>query len=376
MKTALLQKEKHLGQMADWREEKYRSPELRHLFLELTLRCNERCLHCGSSCGETAPGRPAATGGEPGNATGRPTEVTLETYKRLLDEVKEDFDIRRLQLCITGGEPLLRRDFFDIMAYAHSLGYTWGMTSNGTLITKEVARKLKETGMGTISVSLDGLRESHDAFRRTPGGFDRALEGINNLVDCGAFKNVQVTTVVHHGNIGELDSLFNILDRIDIDSWRIINMEPMGRALDHPELMMTDGDYRRMFGYIRLMRQKGYPVSYGCSHFLGLDYEREVRNWYYLCTAGIYIASIMANGDIAACLDIERRPETIQGNIYRGRFSDVWKNGFSFFRRDKAGLNEKCAACQDRRFCAGDSWHSWNFEENKPRVCFKGLLWQ
>ena len=87
-------------------------------------------------------------------------------------------------VCITGGEPLLRKDFFEIMGYARSLGFHWGMTSNGTLITKDVARKLTEAGMGTISISLDGLKESHDAFRRTPGGFDRALEGnpARNLV--------------------------------------------------------------------------------------------------------------------------------------------------------------------------------------------------
>ncbi len=345
--------------MADWREKKYREPELRHLFFELTLRCNERCLHCGSSCNEG----PA------------PDEVSYEMYKKILDEVKEDFDIRRVQLCITGGEPLLRRDFFEIMAYAHSLGYHWGMTSNGTLITKDAARRLAETGMGTISVSLDGLRDSHDAFRRTPGGFDRALEGIRNLVEQGSFKHVQVTTVVHHGNIGELPELFGILKDIDIDSWRVINMEPMGRALDHPELMLTDEDYREMFDYIRRMRAYGWPLAYGCSHYLGLDYEREVRDWYYLCIAGLYTASIMTNGDIGACLDIERRPETIQGNIYRDRFSDVWKNRFEIFRQDAAALNETCAACPDRRFCAGDSWHSWDFDEKKPRVCFKDLLW-
>ena len=345
--------------MADWREKKYLEPELRHLFLELTLRCNEHCLHCGSSCGENAVLE----------------EVSLETYKQLLDEVGDNFDKKRVQLCITGGEPMLRKDFFDIMAYAHERGFRWGMTSNATLITEEAARRLAEVGMGTISVSLDGLKESHDAFRRTNGAYDRALEGIHHLVDNGSFKHVQVTTVVHHQNIGELDRLFEVLDKIDIDSWRIINMEPIGRALEHPGLMLTDDDYRTLFAYIRRMRRDGYPVSYGCSHFLGLDLEREVRNWYYLCIAGIYTASIMTNGDIGACLDIERRPETIQGNIYRDRFTDVWRNRFEYFRRDAAALNETCAACPDRRFCAGDSWHSWDFDNMKPRVCFKGILW-
>ena len=380
----------HLHQMAEWRAKKYLEPELRHLFLELTLRCNERCLHCGSSCGETPC-----------------EEMTLSDYKKLLDEVKEDFGTGRTQLCITGGEPMLRRDFFEILGYAHELGFHWGMTSNATLITEEAAEKLAETGMGTISVSIDGLREHHDALRQTPGAYDRAMRGIRNLIaqnektrdriagkgyesDVSAdrenkgkilraephlFKHIQVTTVVHHQNIGDLDELFEILKGVEIDSWRIINMEQIGRALEHPELMLTDGDYRYLFDYIRDKRSEGWPVSYGCSHFLGLDYEREVRDWYWLCTAGIYTASVMTNGDIAACLDIERRPETIQGNIYKDRFSDVWRDRFQIFRQDASELNEKCAGCPDRTFCAGDSWHSWDFDEKRPRVCFRGLLW-
>ena len=367
MKTKETVKTGHLNQMAEWREKKYREPELRHLFLELTLRCNERCLHCGSSCG-SEPCR----------------EMSLADYRKLLDEVKADLGTKRTQICITGGEPMLRRDFFEIVGYVHELGFRWGMTSNATLITEEAAQRLAETGMGTISVSLDGLREHHDALRQTPGAFDRAMRGIENLLaqnrtaereGTHTFRHIQVTTVVHHQNIGDLDALFELLKDVEIDSWRVINMEPIGRALEHPELMLTDGDYVRLFSFIREKRAEGWPLSYGCSHFLGLDYEREVRDWYYLCTAGIYTASIMTNGDIAACLDIERRPETIQGNIYRDRFSEVWKNGFSIFRQDAALLNKTCAACPDRRFCAGDSWHSWDFDEQRPRVCFRGLLW-
>ena len=201
------------------------------------------------------------------------------------------------------------------MGYAHAQGFRWGMTSNATLITPEVARRLAEVGMGTISVSIDGLRETHDRLRGLAGGYDRAMAGIQNLLDVGTFHAVQVTTVVNHGNIDQLDELFAIMDGIDIDSWRVINLEPIGRALTHPDLMLTHDDYVRLFEFIREKRRAGYPLEYGCSHYLGLEYEAEVREWYWLCNAGVYTAAVMANGDIGACLDIERRPETIQGNI-------------------------------------------------------------
>ena len=180
-------KNKNMTTLAEYREGLKTKPQLRNLFLELTLRCNERCLHCGSSCGDVPS-----------------DELSVEQYRKFLTEVKEDFGTDNKMLCITGGEPLLRKDFFDIMGIANDLGFHWGMTSNATLIDDEVAKDLKRVGMGTISVSIDGLPETHDAFRRTPKGWERAMSGIESLIKVGTFKAIQITTVVTHQNIGQL----------------------------------------------------------------------------------------------------------------------------------------------------------------------------
>ena len=82
----------------------------------------------------------------------------------------------------------------------------------------------------------------------------------------------------------------------------------------------------------------------------------------------------MSNGDIAACLDIERRPETIQGNIRRDRLRDVWEERFGLFRHDLSDLNAECRSCGHARFCRGDAHHSWDYDRNRPMVCFKGML--
>ena len=343
-----------LGQVAAWRREKYREPELRNLFIELTGQCNEHCLHCGSWCD--------------GAATPQvPTERLLE----ILRDVKDRLGIERTMLCITGGEPLLRHDFFGLMTQAHAMGYRWGMTTNGTLITSDVARRLAESGMSTVSVSVDGLRDTHDRFRGRPGSYDETLRGIENLLAVDAFDHVQITTVVHQWNFGELDGMFDAFNELDIDSWRLAAIEPMGRALEHPELMLSAAEHRALLEYIRDKRYDGWPLTYGCSHFLGLDFEREVRDAYFLCTAGIYTASIMANGDIGSCLDIERRPETIQGNVYHDDFVDVWTNRFGFLRQDLANLDAACADCPDRTFCAGGSWHSFDFDNAHQRICLQ-----
>lgn len=351
-------KTEHMKQLADYRRTLWQEPRLKFLFLELTLRCNERCIHCGSRCGNFPN-----------------EELTLEQYKNFLDKIKRDFGTGDIQLCITGGEPLLRKDFFDIMDYAHSLGFHWGMTSNGTLIDDKIAAKLEECGMGTVSISLDGMKNSHDEFRQTPGGWEAAIRGINALIDRNAFKHVQVTTVVHKGNIDELDELYDYLCGVDIDSWRLVTIEPIGRALD-AGLTLAPEDYKMVLDFIRSKRNEGMPVLYGCTHYLGLDYEREVRDWYFLCNAGIYTAGIRTNGNIGACLDIEMRPEFLEGNILTDDFTQIWKNGFKTYRSDYYKKSEKCFSCGEREFCGGGSFHSWDFDKNEQRVCFKGILFE
>lgn len=348
-------KETHLQMLSDYRKQLWQKPRLKHLFFELTERCNERCLHCGTYCGEQ-----------------KVPELTAQQFMQVLDEVKQNFDPLPM-LCITGGEPLLKKDFFELLGYAHQLGFQWGMTSNGTLITKEIARKLKEVGMGTISISIDGPKEYHDAFRRTPGGYDKAVQAVKNLLEYD-FRTVQVTTVITRKNIDTLDEMFALMEELDLDSWRVVNIEPIGRALQLDGYTLEPEDYRKMLEFIRSKRREGYPVTYGCTHYLGTEYEAEVRKWYYICNAGVYSASILSNGDITACLDIERRPETIQGNILTDHFTDVWNNRFALFRQSLAEKNDNCRNCSSRSFCEGGSYHSWNYDENCPMVCFKDIL--
>ena len=307
-------KTRQMDELADWREHLYREPELRELFLELTLRCNERCFHCGSRCESDAE-------------VGMPAEKYLE----VLSDVRDHFGTKGIRISITGGEPLMRRDFFEIMGAAHEMGFSWGMTSNGTLITPGVARKLRETGMRTISVSIDGLPETHDRLRGLPGGWKLAMAGVENLIAEGGFGHIQVTTVFNHGNIGELDALYEMFRDMDIDSWRVIGLEPIGRALMHPDLMLTAEDQKRLFDFIRSQRNEGMPVTYGCSHYLGLEYEED-------------------------------------------RFTDIWRDRFEIFRQPISRLNAICRDCEHEKYCAGGAAHSWDFDKNEQRICMKGIL--
>ena len=348
-------KTKNLDTLAAYHAKLRKQPQLRQLFLELTLKCNEHCFHCGSGC-----------------AADLPHGLALEEYKKLLREVKDEFGTNIL-IAVTGGEPLLYPDFFPLVEYINELGFHWGMTSNATLITKEVAHHLKEAGMYSISVSIDGLEETHDRYRGMKGAYRLGMQGTQNLIDEEAFV-VVVTTVVNHENIEELDALFAIFDRMDINEWRLTGIEPIGRAEQVPEMHLTAEDNRRLMQFIRSKREQGLPVEYSCCHFLGLENEAEVRDWYFLCNAGVYVAGVLTNGDVTACLDIPHHRNTIQGNIFETPFSEIWRERFEIFRTPLSERNKECRECPEAKWCRGGSYHSWDYEHDRQKVCMKGVL--
>ena len=338
-----------LKKVAEHREQLRSSPQLKWLFFEITRRCNLHCLHCGSSCDNKG------------------ASLSLDDIDNVLESITGD----KPMVCLTGGEPLLHPDFFEIAQCITEKSFCWGITTNATLIDKEVASRLKDVGMSTISVSLDGLEHSHDALRQKRGAWELALSGIKHLQDAGF--NPMITTVVYRDNIAILEKLYMFLCGIGIKSWRLVNMEPIGRANKFDELMLDYNQFKYLLTFIREKRfDRSCPmeVSFGCSHYLGVEDERMVRDHYFMCGAGIIVASVRSNGDITACLDIENRPELVQGNIRINNFMDIWLNRFHEFRHDRTTYSKICKNCPDRFLCGGDSTHTWDFEKKEPKMCY------
>ena len=270
---------------------------------------------------------------------------------------------------------MMHPDFFEIAGLVKEMGFNWGMTTNATLIDTEAAERLRQAGMSTVSVSLDGMENSHDSLRQKEGAWRLALRGLEALQNVG-FRP-QVTTVLHQGNFDELEPLYELLRGMGITSWRPINVEPIGRACESADLLLTPDQFMHLLSYIRDKRfdpDNPMEVTFGCSHYLGLDHERMVRDHYFLCGAGILTASVRSNGDICACLDIENRPELVQGNIHRDNFMDVWLDRFEVFRGDRTAASSKCIECPERFICGGDSTHTWDFGKNEPLLCMKELI--
>lgn len=332
-----------------------RAYELKDLFWEVTKRCNARCSFCGSSCGLQA-------------AEG---ELTTEEIIRVFREIAQDTDASRIMINITGGEPLMRQDLFDVMSECVRLGFRWGMVSNGMLITPEVIGRMKAAGMKTISVSLDGLQETHERLRGVPGSFGRVLAALRLLREADFLEHIQVTTVINRQNIGELEALRELLLPLGLNSWRVAIVDGIGRASGKDELLLGPDELRRYLDFIHAHSGDAeLPVETSCSHFLGYRDETLGRPP-FRCRTGVSVGSILANGDIFVCPNVPREPSLIQGNVRRDRFMKVWREGFAPFRDPELRRGKACADCPDWPACRGDSMHTWDFAAQEPGFCWR-----
>ena len=330
-----------------------------NFFLEVTLRCNAKCEHCGSSCGYTIP----------------KDEISAEELKKTLLEVHEKYGADNVFLSVTGGEPLMRKDLFDIMEFATNLGFRWGMTTNGMLINEKTIEQFRKTNMFSISISLDGLKETHEKFRKVPNSYEKIMRAIDLLKDLDTLSHLQVTTVANMENINELEDIYKVLLDKGVREWRVVCVDPIGRASENSEIALDKKGMLYLFNFIREKRLEGkMSVETGCSHYMGLKYENVLRNHGFVCVAGIFIGSILSNGDICVCPNV-RRKELVQGNIKTDSFVDVWENRYDIFRKNRLKMtNEKCKKCKSFKYCRGDSFHTWNFDRNEPNMCMKEII--
>jgi len=173
-----------------------KKPRLTNLFWESTLRCNANCKHCGSRAGENINIK---------------DELTTEEIKNTLKSISEKYDASKMQINVTGGEPLLRKDLFEVMKYAKQLGFYWSITTNGILITDEVIEKFKETEISTMSISIDGLETTHNEFRGLPNCYSKIIENIKKIKKSNFNVILQVTTVTNKSNIKELEEIYEVV---------------------------------------------------------------------------------------------------------------------------------------------------------------------
>ena len=330
---------------------------LQQLFWESTLRCNVHCLHCGSDCSssEVTPDMPA------------------EDFLRVIDQsVTPHVDPHKVLIIISGGEPLMRKDLAEVGKALEQRGYHWGMVTNGLALTEKRFKELMAAGLRSMAISFDGLELDHNWLRQHPLAFEGATRAIKLAAEYNRMVAAKtslpsggearrgllvwdVVTCVNQRTIHQLDEMQKYLWSIGVRNWRLITIDPMGRAAENPELLLTPEQYRQLLDYIREKRKQGLHISYSCEGFMP-DYELEVRDHLFHCAAGVSVASILIDGSISACTSI--RGKYYQGNIYKDDFWEVWENGFKPYRNRKWMQKiEPCKDCKLFRYCEGGGMH-------------------
>lgn len=314
--------------------------ELNYLFWECTQRCNLNCRHCGSDC----------------TASSLYKDMPFEDFLKALHPLETRFKRNSIMVVITGGEPLVRKDLADCGRQLRRHGFPWGIVSNGWAYDEARHKELMDAGLCSVTFSLDGLCETHDAFRKRQGSFEHALRAIDLVANEIKPLAYDVVTCVSPMNLYELEGLKQLLIEHQVKAWRFFTIEPIGRAAEDPNLQLNAEQFRQLMDFIVATRKEGkIDAKFSCEAYVG-PYERKVRDWYYFCRAGITIGSVLVDGSISACPNINRKL-FVQGNIYQDNFLEVWENRFQPFRDRswmKVGI---CKECKAYKNCLGGAMH-------------------
>jgi radical SAM enzyme (rSAM/lipoprotein system) len=319
--------------------------ELNYLFWECTSRCNMNCLHCGSDCSKD----------------GSFKDMPLSDFLSALDTI--DSPPSNLTVVITGGEPLLRKDIELCGREIRKRGIRWSMVSNGYLYDQQKHISLLNAGLGALTISLDGLEDTHNWLRNSNNSFSKVDMAIDLAVSSSRL-NFDIVTCVNRRNIKELRSIYDYLINKGVKAWRLFTIVPIGRAKTNQDLFLTDFQFKELLDFIRNCRsRKLIDIKFSCEGYVG-QYELMVRDSFFFCRAGINIGSVLVDGSISACPNIDRAFS--QGNIYKDNFFKIWETRYETFRDRSWTKTGQCGKCSDYSYCQGNGLHYWH--ENKENV--------
>ncbi len=319
--------------------------ELRMIAWEVTRSCNLSCIHCRASA-------------EKGPYAG---EFSTERCFRLIDDIA---GFSKPVIILTGGEPLMRKDIFEIAEYGTRKGLRMVMAPNGTLIDEENAKMMVMSGIKRISISIDGsTRESHDRFRQVEGAFEGALRGIEYAGKAGL--EFQINTTITGANMEELPDILALAVKLGAVAHHIFLVVPTGRAKDMKDNEIPPEMYEKTLHwfyeqsdrvpihlkatcaphYYRILRQRakaeGKKITFK-TH--GMD--AVTRG----CLGGISFCFISHTGQVQPCGYLELNC----GDLKKNTLDDIWTNS-AIFRslRDFDGYRGKCGRCEYRQVCGG-----------------------
>ena len=335
---------------------------LRLLFWETTAACNLECLHCRRLDVRQEMAR---------------SDLNTEQALALVDAVRE---VGQPIFVLSGGEPLVRADIFQIAAYAHDQGLPVALASNGTMITPDVAQRIVDSGIRRVAVSLDGAdSQTHDVFRQQAGSFAAALAGIANLRELE--MSVQVNCTVTRHNVESMPDMHRLVKELGADAWHIFMLVPVGCGAElADEEMLSATKYEEVLNwfydisqtdelqtkatcaphYFRIAHQRAReekkasagpppspsPAAKGHPGGVSSSMHTSTRG----CLAGSAVCFVSHQGDVFPCGYLP----VSAGNVTDTSLKNIWENSavFQHLRRPEE-LGGKCGVCEYRVACAG-----------------------
>lgn len=295
---------------------------------ELTYACNLECVHCLSSSGQRDP-----------------RELTTEQAKAVLDELR---DLQVFYINIGGGEPMVRRDFFEILEHSIANGIGVKFSTNGAFIDKKNAERLAALDYLDIQISLDGTTaEVNDAVRGA-GSYDTAIRAMENLRDAG-FGQFKISVVVTRHNVDQLDEFKALADSFGAQL-RITRLRPAGRGADTwNELHPTNAQQRQIYDWLMA---HGENVLTGDS-FFHLNAFGESLPGLNMCGAGRVVCLIDPLGDVYACPFVIHDQFKAGSVLDDGGFTKVWRESALFTELREPQSAGACASCGSFDACQG-----------------------
>ena len=326
--------------------------KLNLIFWELTAGCNLKCIHC----------RAQAQAGR------SPDELTTEEAMGFIDSL---VGFANPILVLTGGEPLFRPDVHDIASYATKKGFRVALATNGTMVTKEVAGRIVQSGIKRVSMSLDGATQNtHDSFRGIKGSYDLTLRGFMNLKELG--MSLQINTTVTNHNKNEIPEILDLCIKLGADAFHLFLLVPVGCGLEIEEReQLSPREYEDILNWLyRKSKEVNIHIKATCApHYFRIMRQNSIDTAGQInptptiagkyhgmseltrgCLAGTGVCFLSHKGEIFPCGYLP----ILAGNIRLTPIRKIWEDSEVFHNlRNPDMLKGKCGLCEYRFLCEG-----------------------
>ena len=329
----------------------------------ITRECNLRCDHCYASA---APGP-------------HPNELTLVEGVRLIDELAE-LDIP--MLIFTGGEPLASKNFFPWIHHAKDVGLRTVISTNGTLITPEIAQKLRDADIRYVGISIDAATpEIHDRFRGIQGAWKMAMDGLKNAMGVGLRTGFRIT--ITRDNWNQVPALLNLAVQMNVPRFCLYHLAPTGRGENIAVRDITKAQrvevLRHLYDKAIELRDKEIEILTTDSPIDGVyilerlkkedpervDVVRKLLKISGGCSMGNKVANVDYLGNVNPC---HFAPHKTVGNLRKQTFNEIWNENpcelLCKLRRKEELLKGKCGVCDYKDICGGCRQKAWFFKDD------------